>query len=67
MNRTPEHKLEITEYLIPGAEGGLAQQLLHPCELKFLHKLSCVKEGQIEATSNKRSTPAPASENSALH
>lgn len=49
MNRTLEYKLEITEYLIPGAEGGLAQQPLHPCELKFLHKLSCIKVGQIEA------------------
>lgn len=49
MKKTPEYKLEVIEYLIPGAEGGLAQQLLHPCELKFLHKLSCIKEGQIEA------------------
>lgn len=49
MNRTLEYKLEITEHLIPGAEGVCAQQPLHPCELKFLHKLSCIKVGQIEA------------------
>lgn len=49
MIRIPEYKLEVIEYLILGAEGGFAQQPLHPCELKFLQKLNCIKEGQIEA------------------